>query len=300
MDLYKIEDELSYNFYMMPKGLFEGKYNKLSAEAKIAYMLIIDRLKLSKLNTWINESGELYLLYKREDLADMLGVCEKTIVKILKELKEFNLIKERRQGLGKPNLIFVSKIEEGQRCQNKNCKYYNSEIENNTILNLPNITNQEITKTTSQEITKTTSQEWKNLQGNNNKFNNNNYNNNSVSLYEDEMKELEKIKKKCELDYLLKTDEYRMKPIIENLLEIMYFSKKLKINNAILPQTLVREKMEKLNSGIVMYMIKKLNSLNEDEGNNIKNSTNFLISCLYNAITEYYSDSELMFKGEFC
>lgn len=35
------------------------------------------------------------------------------------------------------------------------------------------------------------------------------------------------------------------------------------------------------------------------EENNVENSTNFLISCLYNAITEYYSDSELMFKGEF-
>ena len=180
----------------------------------------------------------------------------------------------------------MSKIEEGQRCQNKNCKYYNSEIANNTILNMQNITNQEITKTTSHER--------KNLQGNNN-----NYNNNSVSLYDEEMKKLEKKKKKCELNFLLMTDEYRMKPIIKNLLEIMYFLKELKINNTILLQTLVRKKMEKLNSGIVMYMIKKLNSLIEDEENNIKNSTNFLISCLYNAITEYYSDSELMFKGEF-
>ncbi len=42
-----------------------------------------------------------------------------------------------------------------------------------------------------------------------------------------------------------------------------------------------------------------------DKLNNIKqntkicNSTNFMISCLYNAITEYYSDSELQFKIDY-
>lgn len=283
MNFYKIDDELSYNFYMMPKELFNGKYKTLSAEAKITYMLIIDRLKLSKLNTWINENGELYLLYKREDLADMLGLCEKTVVKILKELKDFNLIFEKRQGLGKPNLIFVYKIKEEQECQNKNCKYYNSAME----------------KTTIQDIPKNTIQELENLQCNNNNLNNNNYNNNSVSQYKEEIEELEEIKRKCELDFLLTTDEHRMKPIIENLLEMMYFSKEIKINNAVLPQVLVRSKMQKLNSAIVMYMIEKLNKLGEKEEYNIKNSTSFLITCLYNCITEYYSDSELMFKSEY-
>lgn len=291
MNFYKIDDELSYNFYMMPKELFNTKYKTLSAEAKITYMLILDRLKLSKLNTWINENGELYLLYKREELANILGLCEKTVVKILKELKDFNLICEKRQGLGKPNLIFVYKIEEEQECQNKNCKYYNSAMEKITIQDIP--------KSTVQELPKTTIQELENLQCNNNNLNNNNYNNNSVSQYKEEIEELEEIKRNCELDFLLTTDEYRMKPIIENLLEIMYFSKELKINNAILPQALVRNKMQKLNSGIVMYMIDKLNKLGQKGEYDIKNSTNFLITCLYNCITEYYSDSELMYKTEF-
>jgi len=37
-----------------------------------------------------------------------------------------------------------------------------------------------------------------------------------------------------------------MKPIIENALEIMYFSKELKINNVILPNELIRKKMKKI------------------------------------------------------
>ena len=271
MNFYNINDEIIYNYYMMPKFLFNEKYKKLSLEAKITYMLILDRLKVSKMNTWINKESELYLFYKRDELQEQLGLCEKTIVKIIKELKEFNLIYEKRQGLGKSNLIFVYKIEEVKECQNENCKFYNSKDIKNTVL------------------------EKQNLQGNNN----NKYNNNSVSQYNEEMEELEEIKGKCELDFLLTTDEYRMKPIFENLLELMNFSKKLKINNAILPQQIIREKMKKLNSGIILYTIDKLNKLENDAESNLKNSTNFLITCLYNCITEYYLDSEIMFKKEY-
>lgn len=283
MSFYKINDELEYNFYIMPKELLIGKYKKLSAQAKITYMLILDRLKISKMNTWINDENELYLIYKREELMEQLGLCEKTVVKILKELEEFKLIYQKRQGLGKPNLIFVYKIEKEQECQNQNCKFYSSGNVKNTV----------------QEPPKSTVQELENLQCNNNNINNNNYNNNSVSQYEEELEELDDIKQKCELDYLLTTDEHRMQPIIENLLEIMYFSKEIKINNATIPQVLIRAKMKKLNGGIITYMIDKLNRLGEKGEYDIKNSTNFLISFLYNCITEYYSDSELMFKAEY-
>lgn len=40
-----------------------------------------------------------------------------------------------------------------------------------------------------------------------------------------------------------------------------------------------------------------LNNLKADT--KIHNSTNFIISCLYNAITEYYSDSDLQFKIDY-
>ena len=57
----------------------------------------------------------------------------------------------------------LSKIEKRQECQNKNCGYYNSEIENNITLNLQNITTQKVEKMTSQEL--------ENFQCNNNKIN---------------------------------------------------------------------------------------------------------------------------------
>ena len=77
----------------------------------------------------------------------------------------------------------------------------------------------------------------------------------------------------------------------------MYYSNNLKIGQAILPQENVRSRMYLLNSSIIFYAFDKLNYLKADM--QIKNSTNFIISCIYNAITEYYSDSELQFKIDY-
>lgn len=55
--------------------------------------------------------------------------------------------------------------------------------------------------------------------------------------------------------------------------------------------------MHLINGSIIFYAFDKLNYLRDDM--QIKNSTNFIISCIYNAITEYYSDSELQFKIDY-
>ena len=106
-------------------------------------------------------------------------------------------------------------------------------------------------------------------------------------------KNLEDIKQKCEL-YLFKESQ---KNIIENTLDLMFYSNNLKIGQAVLPQEIVRSRMQLLNASIIFYAFDKLNYLKQDS--QIHNSTNFMISCLYNAITEYYSDSDLQFKIDY-
>jgi len=39
------------------------------------------------MNTWINEERELYLIYTRTEIASQMGICEKTAIKALNELK---------------------------------------------------------------------------------------------------------------------------------------------------------------------------------------------------------------------
>ena len=68
-------------------------------------------MELSRTNGWIEDDGTIFLIFKREDLADMLGICTTTVWRAIKQLKEVGLIEEKRQGLNRPNLIYIGKID---------------------------------------------------------------------------------------------------------------------------------------------------------------------------------------------
>ena len=113
IEFFKIDEYQMYKFYQVPKELFTNNLykEKLSLEAKITYSFLLDRLELSRENNWYNEKGEIYLIYTREELQNKLNLSEKTVIKVFRELLNSNLIFEKRQGLGKPNLIYVGKIK---------------------------------------------------------------------------------------------------------------------------------------------------------------------------------------------
>jgi len=104
---YSVYEVARERFYQMPKFLFEGELKRLSNDARVLYSLLKERHELSLKNQWVNDKGEVYLIYTREDMQEMLGVSEKTALKAVKQLKEHTLIQEERRGLGKPNLIFL-------------------------------------------------------------------------------------------------------------------------------------------------------------------------------------------------
>ena len=123
MKIYKINETLEYSFYQMPQELFDNeKYKKLSLEAKVIYSFLLNRMKLSKINHWINNQGEIYLIYTRKEIQNKLNLSDKPVTRAFKELRNANLIKEEKQGFGKPNLIYIGKIE-------------HEEIETNDIIN---------------------------------------------------------------------------------------------------------------------------------------------------------------------
>ena len=106
---YEVDDT---RFYQIPKSLFGNPiYKGLLPEAKIVYAFLKDRMKLSKKNGWINEDKDIYLLFTREHIAKLLEMSLPSITKCFKQLKEYKLIEEIRQGLGKPNLIFICHVE---------------------------------------------------------------------------------------------------------------------------------------------------------------------------------------------
>lgn len=110
MELYKINQVREIQHYQVPKVLFKHPvYKGLSNDTRLAYSILLDRLELSRLNNWTNEKNEVYLIYTREDMAEELNIKSKTtITKVFKQLNEYNLIKEERQGLNKPNRIYIA------------------------------------------------------------------------------------------------------------------------------------------------------------------------------------------------
>lgn len=111
MQRYKANEIRRHKFIQVPKELFYNKrYKNISNDAKVLYGLLLDRLELSEKNNWVNENNEIYLIFTRSEVQKLINISGKTSTKIFKELKDVGLIYEERQGLKKPNLIYVGHI----------------------------------------------------------------------------------------------------------------------------------------------------------------------------------------------
>lgn len=138
-----IQDFEKERFYKLYKFLFEDEYfKKMSDSSKIAYCMFRDRFELSKMNNWIDENGNVYLIFTTKDLCELLNCGTQKVTKIKKELEKFNLLEQERIGLNKPNRIYIlepntpNKTSSGkefrkskfQSSENQNSR--NSKIEN--------------------------------------------------------------------------------------------------------------------------------------------------------------------------
>lgn len=104
---YTRQNIISNSFYQLPKFLFDAEFNKLSNDARVLYALLRNRHEISIRNEWYDENGEVYLYFKREDMQSILHLSGKTVTKAMKDLKDFRLLEEVRQGISKPNKIYL-------------------------------------------------------------------------------------------------------------------------------------------------------------------------------------------------
>ena len=107
---YGIEAE-QFSFYRIPRLLIKDKrFKGLSSDAKLLYGLMLDRMSLSMKNGWLDAENRVYIHYTIENIMDDLDCAKATAVKIMAELdskKGIGLIGKKRQGLGKPDIIYV-------------------------------------------------------------------------------------------------------------------------------------------------------------------------------------------------
>ena len=80
----------------------------ISETAKLVYMLLLDRARLSMKNKdWQDEKGRVFVRYTIPDLARDIGKGETTVKKTLKQLVRQDLICKQSLGPGQPNKIYV-------------------------------------------------------------------------------------------------------------------------------------------------------------------------------------------------
>ena len=102
-------DEVKRNaFYQFPQWLLKEPYKELGEKAKLVYMLIFDRKSLSEKNKWHNENGDIYVYFPIEEFMEVLSCSRQSVVNAKKELVEIGLIKEVRQGVNKPNRLYIN------------------------------------------------------------------------------------------------------------------------------------------------------------------------------------------------
>ena len=96
----------------MPRWLFtDPRYIGLSLEAKVTYTFLLNRFQLSRLNGWLNDDGEVFIIYTRRSLSSEMQVSYHKIIEAMKELSSAGLIWERRCGRGDANQIYLALVE---------------------------------------------------------------------------------------------------------------------------------------------------------------------------------------------
>lgn len=112
------EDTYMFNYTQLPDELFTiDLFATLSLHAKVLYSFMLRRVSISKSNNWIDDTGDVFIYYRVDEIMEKFNCSNKTAAKIISELEEIGLIEKRRQGQGKPDIIYVNKfssIEEEQ------------------------------------------------------------------------------------------------------------------------------------------------------------------------------------------
>ena len=111
-NLMKQTDIQNLYYMQMPRWLFsDPRYADMSLDAKVAYTFLLNRFQLSRRKGWVNDQGEVFVIFPRLALARELRVCEKRVTAAFRTLVKRQLIWERRCGRGDANQIYLARVE---------------------------------------------------------------------------------------------------------------------------------------------------------------------------------------------
>ena len=249
-----------YSFYRVPKALVKADlFQKMSGDAKLLYAVLLDRMSLSIKNGWQDKHGNAYIICTIEEVMDSIHCARQKAVKLLDELEqEFRLIERRRQGLGKPNLLYVKDLYAG--LSQSNYWKYENHTSGGLKTELPGVLKSNGSNT--EKINKTDNSE-------------------TDLIYPAELQEEEQYRR-----YFKEALELE---ILELLVETVTSRKKfLRICGEEKPKEVVKSRLMKLDSSHIQYILECL----KENSTQIRNIKQYLLATLYNApvtVDSYYS-----------
>lgn len=298
-EYYYGTDAEQFNFFRLPKKLIRDKqFEQLSSDAKILYGVLLDRMTLSIKNKWLDEENRIYIIYTIEEIAEEFSCSKRKAIMLLNDLERNGLLEKKRQGLGKPNLLYVKNFN--QKVEVKKSVYTpkkEKQGERRVFSEVQEYAPQEVKECAFQEVQNPTPQEVKAFTPQNNKtdYNQNIYN---LSIHQskkegwiDRSMILKTVRGRTEYDILVHdcpTERNRIDEIIELITDILcYKGTYLTVNGAEIRREEVQDRFKKLNMRHIRYVLNCLNT----NGSKIRNIRSYLITCLYNApvtIDTYY------------
>lgn len=258
----------------MPRWLFsDPHYADMSLDAKVTYTFLLNRFQLSRRNGWVNDAGEVFVIFPRKALAKELRICEQRVTAAFRKLAELQLIWEKRCGRGDANQIYLASVtpidDPGYECAPFCSESYESCGSRTADSDVPEPQDSGASNTDfSQPDTA--------------------FSDVSLSVPSedgpaDDEKELTGILDACELSYF----EPEVARVFENAIERLFYSDNLRIGQAVLPRSRVRSRLHLLNYFILQEAEIKLHANRKVP---VRDSTKYVMSTIYNCITETESD----------
>ena len=108
LDYFYGTEAEQYTFYRIPKVLFtDPGFRRITADAKILYGLMLDRMGLSIRNGWLDEQERVFIYFTLEETMDAMCCGHNKAVSLFTELDKVGLIERKKQGQGRPTKIYV-------------------------------------------------------------------------------------------------------------------------------------------------------------------------------------------------
>lgn len=252
-----------YRFYQVPTNLLEcKKFKKMSPASKLLYAILRSRQNLSIKNKWIDKDNFIYSIYKVEDLAELMGSAESSIIRWKKELREHFLIEEVQVGMTKCNRIYVLDV--------------------NTTEDL------DVEKKMYEEENK---DDYRELDG---QISIEDFNDNSIcqsfktnNIFEKEMIEYKNIlRKNFDLDRIKDSyEKEEIEEIIDLILDTICFkndNEKIKISDGLIPAEIVKKRLLNLKKCHLDYTLSCIRKAPK-----INNLRAYLLTSLYNSYSTF-------------